>query len=286
MSERAPHYCPGCGLDYWRLAAGTVATAARPLPAPAPIDRRLNVALVTAGLAGLIAAGIGTTVMVLGGIEPERPVVANTLPSRGPEEYLIQRFFREARNPHAGFSFVSEGMLRQIDPAGTDVALSQSVVMRGDDWIGHGTVSTDGETVEVSVAEVGGEYFEREGTDSEWVRAATPDDGPASPFARISTVGEIEYVGSETADGATLHHLLVTKWLGGSGRDFRLAGFDRVTDRESRFDIWVTDDGVPIRGHSVTTFSVREGGESYTFAADMTLTFDDWGDVEPIEPPA
>lgn len=288
VSERAPHYCPGCGLDYWRVAAGAAATAALPLPGAAPIDTRRSAALVKAGLVGLVAAGIGTAAMVMGSLQPDPPpLIADTLPSRGPEDYVIERFFREARNPYARFSFVSEGTFHQTEPAETEVSMSESVVVYGDDWMSHGTFVSDGETVEESFAVVGGRYFERESADAEWASAEVRgDDRPGSPFFRITTVGEIDYVEGEATNGNTVHQLLVTKWLGGSGQDFRLVGFDRLTERENRYDIWVTDDGVPIRAHGVSTFSVREGGETYTFTTDVTLTFDDWGDVEPIEPPA
>jgi len=64
VAQGASHYCPGCGLDYWKVAAGAAATAARPLPVPATPDTRRSATLVAIGLAGLIAAGIGTAVPV------------------------------------------------------------------------------------------------------------------------------------------------------------------------------------------------------------------------------
>lgn len=287
VSEGAPHYCPGCGLDYWRVAAGDAATAVRRSPAPAPTGSRKSGALVAAGLAGMIAAGIGTAAMVLGSPQPDIPLIANTLPSRGPDDFVIERFFRQARDPYAAFSFVSEGTMRQTDPEESEVLIVESVLVHGDDWISHGTYAADGQTVEQSFAVVDGRYFERQAADAEWVSGElSGDDRPGSPFFRIATVGEIEYVGSETTSGTTLHHLVVTKWLGGNGRDFRLVGFDGITQRENRFDIWVTDDGMPIRAQGVSTFTLRQGSDAYTFATDMTLTFDDWGEVEAIEPPA
>lgn len=251
------------------------------------MNSRRSGALVAAGLAGLIAAGIGTTAMVLGSPQPDIPLIANTLPSRGPDDFVIERFFRQARDPYAAYSFVSEGTLRQTVPEESEVSVIESVLVHGDDWISQGTYASDGQTVEQSFAAVDGRYFERGAVDAEWVSGElSGDDRPGSPFFRIATVGDIDYVDSETTGGTTLHHLVVTKWLGGNGRDFRLAGFDGISQRENRFDIWVTDDGIPVRAHGVSTFTVRQGSNPYTFATDMTLTFGDWGEVEAIQPPA
>lgn len=287
VSVRAPHYCPGCGFDYWRSAAGLDAAPRAVAPPQPRADGRFSAALMVAGLVGLLTTAVVTAVVVLGGGEPDAPVIANTLPSRGPQDFLILRFFREARDPFAAFTADLDGTLRAVEPAGSDVLTSQSMVVNGEDWVVHGSFASDGETVAVSSAVIAGAYYERIGADAPWARADIPGDGdPVSPFARIATVGEIEYLGLETTSGITLHHLLVTKWLGGSGRDFRMLDFDSVTHRESRFDIWVNDDGVPVRGRQVTTFTVVEDGATYTFSADVAMTFRDWDNVAPIEAPA
>lgn len=242
-----------------------------------------------AGLVGLLTTGVVTAVVVLGGAEPEAaPLIANTLPSRGPEDFLILRFFREARSPDAAFNVAIEGTIRQVEAAGPDVPVSESMVVDGEDWVVHGSSQVDGETVAVSVAAIDGVYYERfGGSASGWVRGDLPrDSDAASPFARITTVGDVEYLGVETIGGTTLHHLLVTNWPGGSDRDPRMRGFDGVTHGEGRFDIWVNDDGVPIRGRQRTTFTVVEGGTTSTFNADVAMTFRDWGNVLPIEAPA
>lgn len=288
VSVRAPHYCPGCGYDYWRAAAGLDAEPRVAAPAAAPrADGRFSAALMIAGLVGLVTTGVVTAVVVLGGTERETPVIVNTLPSRGPEDFVIVRFFREARDPYAAFTVAMDGTIQAVNPAGPAAPLSQSMVVHGEDWAVYGSVEADGTTVAVTNALIGGTYYERVGDDTPWARADAPGDvDPMNPFARIATVSEIEYLGMETVGGTNLHHLLVTKWLGGSGRDFRMLGFDGVTDRESRFDIWVNDDGVPIRGRQLITFTVVEEGATYTFNADVSMKFHDWDDVEPIEAPA
>lgn len=287
VAEGAPHYCPGCGLDYWRVAAGATASAARPLPVPAPPDTRRSAALVAIGLAGLLAAGIGTAVVVVGGLEqPHAPTIANTLPSRGPEEFVIERFFREARSPYARFSYVVEGSLSQLAPEPFEASIAESVFVHGDDWLSRATYAIDGEERKESLAVVDGTVYVQGSADAEWLIGETYGDArPGSPFFRIVTVGEVQYVDSEMDEGTTVHHLVVTKWLGGSGRDYRMVGAGRLADRAGRLDIWVTDAGVPMRAHSVTSFSLQQGGAIGLFATDLTLTFDDWGDVDPIGPP-
>lgn len=286
VSVRAPHYCPGCGYDYWRSAAGL--TVVPPLAAPASpaADGRLSAALMVAGLLGLLTTAIITAVVVLSGPEQEPTRIANTLPSRGPEDFLIMRFWSEARSPYAAFTLTSQATVRQVEPPGPDVVSSDSMVLHGDDWIVDSTVVSGAETIQGSFAEVDGVYYERVGPDATWVRVEVVGDiGSASPFARISAVTEIDYAGVETVGGTELHRLLVTKWLGGSGRDFRLLGFDRVAARENRLEIWVNDDGVPIRARQDATVAVVEGGQTYTFTIEAEMTFGDWGTVEPIGPP-
>jgi len=286
VAQGAPHYCPGCGLDYWRVAAGAAATAARPLPVPAMPDTRRSAALVAIGLAGLIAAGIGTAVIVVGGLEPDAPAIANTLPSRGPEEFVIERFFREARSPYARFSYVVEGSLRQLAPEPFEASIAESVFVHGDDWLSRATYAIDGEELKESLAVVDGTVYVQASADAEWLIGETFGDArPGSPFFRIVTVGEVDYVDSEMDEGNTVHHLVVTKWLGGSGTEYRMVGAGRLADRAGRLDIWVTDAGVPMRARSVTSFSLQQGGVLGQFATDLTLTFDDWGDVDPIGPP-
>ena len=286
VSERPPHYCPGCGFDFWRSAAGL--DPAPRIAAPAPrAEARSSAALMVAGLVGLLTTGVVTAVVVLGGGESEVPVIVNTLPSRGPEDFLILRFFREARSPYAEFTVAIDGTIQSVEPVEADVPFSESVVVHGEDWVVHGSFQADAEAVAMSAAVVGGAYFERRGADSAWIRADVPGDVvPASPFARIATVEEIEYLGMETASGSTLHHLLVTNSLGGTGRDLRMLGFDGASHVSTRFDIWVNDDGVPVRGRQLTTFTVVEDGATRTLRADLTMTFRDWNNVAPIEAPA
>lgn len=288
VSVRAPHYCPGCGYDYWRAAAGGL-TLAPPLEAPAPAqaDGRLSAILMVAGLVGIIGTAIVTALVVLGGSEDKPPQIANTLPSRGPEDFLILRFFREARDPRAAFTVESEVTLRQIEPAIPDVTvITESIVVHGEDWIVHSTAVTGAESDNYSITYVDGTYYLREGAEVAWTEVEVfGDDRPASPFARISAVSEIEYLGLETNGGISLHHLVVTKWLGGAGVDFRMLGFDRVTERENRFEIWVNDDGVPIRARHEAGVVVFEGGTPYVVLMEGQLTFRDWGVVEPIQPP-
>ena len=287
VSVRAPHYCPGCGYDYWRAAAGLDAEPRVIVAAPQRADGRFSAALMIAGLVGLVTTGVVTAVVVLGGNEPETPLIVNTLPSRGPEDFVVLRFFREARDPYAAFTVAMDGTIQPVNPAGPAEPLSQSMVVHGEDWAVYSSLEADGTLVPVSLALIGGTFYERVGEDAPWARADAPGDvDPMSPFARIATVSEIEYLGLETVGGANLHHLQVTKWLGGSGRDFRMLGFDAVTNRDSRLDVWVDDAGVPVRGRQLTTFTVVEEGATYTFNVDVTMTFQDWDDAGPIEAPA
>jgi hypothetical protein len=290
VAEGAPHYCPTCGLDYWRVAAGA---------APTPIDsRRASVAvaqrgpgrpaiLVALGFAGLVAAGIGTAIFAGGAFQPDEPLIANTRPSRGPHDFIIERFYGAARSPFANYRYVSTAVARQVSPVASEHAIVESVVVHGDDWLSRRTYAVEGEPTEDTLAVVDGVVYAQLGTDAEWLVGETVgEDRPGSPFFRITTVGEISYVDSELgADGVVLHHLLVTKWLGASGTDARMLGMGQLVDRAGSLEIWVTEDGIPVRARSVSTFGLSEGGDTDRFSVEATMTFEAWGEVDPIVRP-
>ena len=243
----------------------------------------MNAALVTAGIAGLLVASIAAAVFLIGPADEERPQIVNTRPTPRPGQYIIERFFREARSPDAAYVFRSEGTMHVSDPA-SESSFVEVATMRGSDWISELSVTADGTTTNSGVAEIGGEYFIREGT-AEWQHVNARQNGPDGPFARISTVADVEYVGAEIIDNVELHHLVVTKWLGESGSDWRLAGFGRLTAREGRLDVWVTEDGVPIRATQSMTHTLTDALGTYVVRLDETITFENWGLVEPIQPP-
>jgi hypothetical protein len=283
VSVDAPHYCQKCGHDFWRSAAGEAQRTLRALPPPpARADRRVTAALVTAGIAGLIVAAIATVAFVIGASEEERPQIVNTRPTPRPGQAIIEAFYREARNPAASYTYRSEGTIRVSDPQ-SESSFVEVVTMRGPDWLAELTVTSDGESTTTGLAEVGGEYFER--TDDEWAGINARQNGPDGPFARITTVADVEYVGRELSGDVALHHLVVTKWLGDSGSDWRLSGFGRLTGREGRLDVWVTDDGVPVRATQSMTHTLTDQLGSYVVTVEESLTFEAWGDAAPIEPP-
>ena len=61
-----------------------------------------------------------------------------------------------------------------------------------------------------------------------------------------------------------------------------MTGSGSVLDRESRFDIWVNDAGIPIRATHVATITYEVGTAIRTIESDLRLTFSDWGDIEQI----
>jgi len=240
--------------------------------------------MVLVGIVGLAVTAIGVVVLVVSSMDrTEGRHIVNTLPLQGPDDLLVERFFLAARDPDAEFTVVSEGILLE-EPAGRRTEVQKSLTIRAADWKSHETLSSEGESREASAAEVDGKYFERAVTDAGWVSAENPVGlESASPFARISTVDEIDHVGSEVSGGATVHHLVVTKWLAGALGDSIMTGSSSVLDRESRFDIWVNDAGIPIRATHVATITYEVGTATRSIESDLRLTFSDWGDIEQIQ---
>ncbi|CAN5844408.1 hypothetical protein BH20CHL8_BH20CHL8_05740 [soil metagenome] len=101
------------------------------------------------------------------GSSPTRPRSPNTLPSRSPEEFVIERFFREARSPYARFSYVVEGSLRQLAPEPFEASIAESVFVHGDDWLSRATYAIDGEELKESLAVVDGTVYVQASADAE-----------------------------------------------------------------------------------------------------------------------
>ena len=118
--EGAVRFCKECGLDYWRAAAGEVATPAQ-APEPTVAAPRSGVnpaALVLVGGLLLAVAAVLAAIVILGpGSGGSTPAAGRPTPTLSEEDALIRSFFREARSPdaawHSGLSRPGDGGPRQ-----------------------------------------------------------------------------------------------------------------------------------------------------------------------------
>lgn len=286
LAGEAPHFCSACGYDFWRSAARDAA-AHRPAPLTVPVQQPGNRAFIFAGVTGLLLAAAATALAFVGSGPADRTAAAYALPAPGREDRLIERFYWQVRSPSASFTMRADGTYRLSGSDDTTIALEAIVRFDDADWTADATVTVEGEDHRATAALVDGRYYETSG-DRVVSRGATyRDREAASPFARISTVGEVAYVGAEVVAGEALHHLRVEEWLGGRASDLFHAGLGLVTDRQSSLDLWVTDDGTPIRASSTITLeTLDDERQRRTYTGEMTMHFAGWGETEDLEPPS
>lgn len=288
--EGAVRFCPSCGLDFWRDAAGQPAHAL-----DAPADRLVGrgrpgaLPFFVAG-AVLLVVAVGATVALSGIVPPGMPLGRATPTPRAltPNEALIRAFFREVRDPNAEFRVTADATttFTGVEPALPSITGSSAVRIHRDDWSGTQTAASDGETVlDIEMAVVDGIGHLRE-AGGDWVSGDIPERlWPVSPFRRISTVTEVDYVGTEMVDDRPLHTLVVTKWLGGRDYSDTLRRFARIASQESRFEIVVDSFGVPHSAVLTMAVVASDGSQTLTINAEVSYRFSDWDQTDPIIAP-
>ena len=289
--QGAVRFCPGCGLDYWRVAAGQPAHPMPPSPAmsAARTSGTRPLTFIVAGIALLLVAG-GAAVVMSGILPPGVPGGRATATVRilSEEESLVYAFFREVRDSSAAYTVTYEGTTTYagIEAPPAPVTLVGEARLNGDDWAAHERLVQDDETIiDIDMVLLDDVAYLSE-DDGEWVTGELPERlQPISPFRRISTVTEVEYLEKTPLDGTPQHTLVVTKWLG--GRDFSsiLRQFGRVESQESRMEVVVNAFGVPSVAELEMIVVATDGRETLTITATVTYRIARWGEVGPIEPP-
>jgi hypothetical protein len=292
--EEASRFCARCGLDFWQAAAGNdaasavaggaAAQAATPTGGGLPAGTLAIVAgtLLLAGAIGLwLAFGVLAPEPRAGG--PQRLTEA---PSTHP---LILAFFAEARDPQASFAWIQEAEVRV---AGMGDALltvaSGEGRMTGDDWIATMRIE-EGETLFTGdVAVVGSQAYLRTGdggwTNGERVPGAALTS--VNPFARITTVAELDYVGPVTRNGQDGHLLRTEKWLSDPELVEPIRRIAHERAREASMEIHVDPAGVPLSAVYTFSFEARTpDGEIITLEGRSTYRFSEWGAIGPIVAP-
>ena len=289
-------YCPHCGLDFWKAAEESVRPAPEAEAASAPPGRnpdaaRVGILAIGAGFA-LLAVAVGVWVLTGSGLfrdDTGGPQFAQQPPP--PVHPLVLAFFAEARDPAAAYAWRQSGsatvgisdqeFVSTIDAAGR---------ADGGEWTARMRMVEDGEAVfNGEFAYVSQHGFVREG-DGGWTETGVMPAvqlGPVNPFARITTVGEMEYVGPETRDGVDGHIITTDKWLSDPEADDPIRRVAHVRSRESLMEIFVTSEGVPLS--ALYTFAIEArtpGGEIVTYEGESRYRFEDWGAVDPIVAPS
>jgi len=289
--EGAVRFCPGCGLDYWRVAAGQPSHPTPPQAAPASPSASGGgpLGFIIAGIVLLLVAG--GAVVVMSGVLPSGVPggrASATVRQLTAEESLVYAFFREVRDPRAAYTVTYEGTTTYsgiTDPP-APIAMTGELRLNADDWAGHEEYLQDGESIlDVDMVVLDDMAYLSE-DDGEWVNGEIPDRlQPISPFHRISTVTEVDYLDKTPLDGSPQHTLLITKWLGGRDYSDILRPISRIESQESRMEVIVDARGVPSVAELEMTVVATDGVDTLTINAVVTYRIARWDDVGPIEPP-
>jgi hypothetical protein len=290
-------YCPHCGLDFWKAAEedarGTAAADPPPIPGSVTTSGGTPMGLVAIGV-GVSLLAVAVLVWIVAGSGLLRD--GTTGPQLGQQpppavHPLLLDFFAEARNPEAAFAWRQTGTATLAIPDQEFVS-TVDVAGRadGEDWAAQMRMVEDGEAVfDGRFIYVSQHGYVREGDDPWTETGVIPavQLGPVNPFARITTVGELEYVGPETRDGVDGHVITTDKWLSDPEVDDPIRRVAHVRSRESLMEIFVGSDGVPLS--AVYTFAIEArtpAGETVTFRGESRYEFKVWGAVDPIVAPS
>ena len=198
---------------------------------------------------------------------------------------IVAAFLETATQEDLTFHVVVDG---SIDVAAIEsdeeetVDIGAEMDVSGDDSVGEVTFDI-GVELTVDVLIVDGEGY-TEGLDGEgW--EPVPDfeaqaQAPVNPFVRLEDEDDVEYV-EQTEDG--LHHLRTEVWMGADPESLEAQGWEDVEFVEQSSDIYVTDDGTPVRMEFVGDATGVYQGEDAEVHFDVDYEFTDVG--EPVEIP-
>lgn len=281
-------FCTACGFDFWKDAAGDEQAEVPASDVPPQVEAsrlRTGGTFVVAGLGLLLVAGVAAFFLLPDDELPPGETAATRRPL-SEEEEVIHAFFRQARDPHAAFSLDESCSLALRGETSLRLEWATDAQIHGDDWFATMVIAADPQAgIRVDAAFVDGTTYLRQ-ADQAWQSAELPRSvlGPASPFAWISSVVELEYVGREQG-GRTVHLLMTEKWMPIEIDSVLPVPEANLTDRQSRMRIYVEDDSVPIAALHTLSAAVADPAGGGAIEASCAYSFADWNAVEPIEPP-
>lgn len=228
-------------------------------------------------LARLIALGVtvGLLLVACGSSTPS--ATAGGSATGGPlAEALVRKMATDPLVVHVEQTATANGVV-----AGATRSLTGTISgdISGKDVALHLTAAGNGQSVDQEIVVVGDTAYTRRngGAWSSGPSSATAAsiDGLIKAIRLIDDPAKLRDVGVETVDGVQLHHLV------GAGIPYQPASGG--TGHYDAFDIWVTDDGTPVKAK--TTFSATDAsGNATTGTTD--LAYSKFGGPLPIVAPS
>jgi len=267
MSDREP---PGSIIERFR---GTEWES--PPPAPmAPPPRRggglavLLVAIVAIG--GLIVGVVAVLPRFQGG-EPTGPALRDPdITPRVPDSIrVLEAFWAVVRDPELTYHLEGIGSSHSED---FDSSFELSLDIAGDDFTG--TVNTIGGSGFAEIIRLDHVVYIRQ-PGEDWILGRTNDAAlRQDPFMGLTGRRELVYDERLIEDGLVLHRLVTTEWYAPSVERMLDLGAFRFPTKVRSLELFVTDDGVPVRatftciveGSLVDGIPHFEGTAEYTFS--------------------
>lgn len=216
-----------------------------PLPPPPPVKEPRNRTLVIVGVGILVlAVAAGGALLFLGRRQPLPPPArtADVAALRGEQTMGL---FRAWVADTAGIVF-HENLDETVSAEAFGGLIKGDLDVAGADFAG--TIQfTDGKVLRagdvVLVDNIGYARLPGKG----WVQSPqlVPYQSP-DPFTAIDRTEPIYDLGVETRAGQSVYHLRITDWIFGDPNVYLNVPAGTLNVKDTRFDIWVTDAGVPV----------------------------------------
>lgn len=161
--------------------------------------------------------------------------------------------------------------------------------IEGEDFAGSFGAGRDGSTVAEVVLKDGRAYVRSPPADEWEVVDEFSQTQPLNPF-NLLAAEDLTYVGRANREGAMLHQLRTTKWIGDDPQTSAEVANPRI--ESSQFDLYVDDDGIPAEADLVFEMTAgigRQGQPERPRMANFDYTvfyyFTDVGVANDIEAP-
>lgn len=233
-------------------------------------------------VAGL--AGVGAFILSQPGA-PTRPVYGarSTAAPTPDRKALIASFLEFTRTPGLSFHVRLDSSI-QAGFSGLDITSDMDVA--GKDQAATMTFVVGKEKVVAEMVLKDGVVYAREGG-GRWTKGSIPaGEVPADPLASVAAGATFQYVGSERRGGSReVHHLRSKDWVLNDVSRIAAAQGMKVRVASTRFDVYVSDEGVPEEGRFDARLSMTVSGQRINVTMSGTYTFSRFGEPITIKAP-
>lgn len=216
---------------------------------------------------------------------PTRPVygarnTAAPTPDRGP---LIASFVELAKRPDHTFHWHLDSSI-QAGFSAMDITADMDVA--GKDQAGTITFAVGKEKVVAEMVVKNGVVYTRE-AGGRWRKGEIPaDEAPVDPLTSVAGGATFQYAGSERRDGSrVVHHLRSKDWELNDVQRIASSQGMKVRVASTRFDVFVSDEGVPEEGRFTARMSMTVSGQRINVTVSGSYTFSRFGEPITIKAP-